>query len=161
MPVIPDLREEIRYAGLPGHVRNIAEILAEFDPDLYICRLPEGHPQFNPDRPWSVVVRPAGREQYVYGNYMESQIDARIVAEFITRANNTATGGSYDEFAALQKAWEIVKAKREQEEREQKREMTKDLLALGNRYNYARHNGRILSTDEPVAAPTSIYLGKA
>lgn len=158
---LPNLREETRYIGLPAHVRNIAEILAQFDRDLYIEVLPSTHPQFNAQKPFSITHRPDGQEAYVIKNVAEGDVDARIVAEFIEGSNNLHGGASYDEFEALEKAWDIVKAKKKQEEAAERREMFADMLRLGESKNYAKHNGRrIDGTVDEDLAPTTLYLGK-
>lgn len=161
MAQLPNLREESRYIGLPAHVRNVAEVLAEFDRDLYIEVLPSTHPQFNAQKPFSVTHRPAGRESYVIKNVAAADVDARIIAEFIEGQNNVHTGASYDEFDALQKAWDIMNAKKRQEEEAERRELMVDLLKLGEKNHYARHNGRrIDGTVDEDLAPTTLYLGK-
>ncbi len=157
---LPNLREEARYVGLPGHVRNIAEILAQFDRDVYIEQLPTSHPQFNPERPWAVTHRKPGMESYVIKNLAESQIDARLVAEFIEGTNRLDGKGGWDAFDALEKAWEIVGAKKRQEEAAEAREKIADLARIGDKYNYARHNGRRLNGDDEDLASTTIYLGR-
>jgi len=158
---LPNLREESRYIGLPVHVRSIAEVLAQFDRDVYIEVLPSSHPQFNPQKPYSVTHRPTGQEAYVIKNVAEGDVDARIIAEFIEGQNALHGGASYDEFEALEKAWQIMKAKKRQEEAAERREMMADLIRVGEQNHYAKHNGRrIDGHDDPELAPTTLYLGK-
>lgn len=157
---LPNLREEARYVGLPAHVRNIAEALAAFDPNVYIEILPSSHPQFNPQKQFSVTHRPPGAESYVVSNHSAAEVDVRILADFIEGLNDVHGQASYDAFESWEKASEILKAKKRQEERAEKAEQMGDLMRLGDKKHYAKHNGRYLNDDQAVAAPTTIYLGK-
>jgi hypothetical protein len=159
---LPNLREESRYIGLPAHVRNVAEVLAVFDRDLYIEQLPSSHPQFNPQMPWSVTHRPPGKEAYVVKNCAEGSIDARLVAEFIEGTNRLDGQSGWDAYEALEKAWEIMSAKKRQEEAAEQREKIADLARVGDKYHYAKHNGRRLhdSGSNEDLAPKTIYLGR-
>lgn len=156
---LPNLREESRYLGLPPHARHIAEILAEFDPDIYVEILPSDHIQFNPQKPFSVTIRPVGRESYVYGNYALHELNSRLVASFIERWNDAHGMAGYDAFEVLEAAENIMKAKQRQEELEERRDHAKTLFAIANKKSDASYNGIRLNDNVPVERPTKLYLG--
>lgn len=141
---IPDFSEIDRFRDVPTGAERIARVLADYDPAIYIRKLPEGHPQFDRTRPYSVVINPGtGQERYVLKNYAEWQIDERIIAEII-QADVTQAGGSIDDIQAINAAHEFMKIKERQETMAERREIAQDVAKLGLSMNYARHNGKLL-----------------
>lgn len=141
---IPDFGELDRFRDVPTGAERIAKVLADYDPALYIRKLPEGHPQFDRTRPYSIVVNPgSGQEKYVLKNLAEWQIDERVIAEVI-QADVTQAGGSIDDIQALNAAHEFMKIKEREETLAERREIARDVAKLGLSKNYARHNGKLL-----------------
>jgi hypothetical protein len=141
---IPDFSEIDRFRDVPTGAERIARVLADYDPAIYIRKLPENHPQFDRTRPYSVVINPGtGQERYVLKNYAEWQIDERIIAEII-QADVTQAGGSIDDIQAINAAHEFMKIKERQETMAERREIAQDVAKLGLSMNYARHNGKLL-----------------
>jgi hypothetical protein len=141
---IPDFSEIDRMRDVPRGAERVARVLADYDPNLYIRKLPENHPQFDRERPYSVVVNPgSGQEKYVLKNFAEWQVDERLIAEII-QADVTNAGMSIDDMQAINAAHEMMKVKKKQEEDAERRELARDLARIGLTRNYARHNGKLL-----------------
>ena len=139
---IADFSELDRMRDVPRGCERIARVLADYDPTLYIRKLPESHPQFDRERPYSIVVN-STNERYVLKNYAEWQIDERIMADIIL-ADVTQDGGSISDIQALNAAHEFMKIKEREEDMAARREVARDVAKLGMTMNYARHNGKLL-----------------
>lgn len=139
MPAILNLAEHARMAGLDDHCRHIAEILAEFDPELYIVQLPENHPWFTREKPFALVHQPPMREQRIVRTLMHNQVDERLVAELIQGISATRT--PLEDWEALEKAQQISKMKREQEARAQRVDEFVTRANTLHHNHYAKHNG--------------------
>lgn len=141
---IPDFSELDRFRDVPAGAERIARVLADYDPAIYIRKLPLDHPQFDKERPYSVVINPGtGQERYVLKNFAEWQLDERMLAEII-QADVTNAGMSIDDMQALNAAHEMMKIKQKEEDRAERRELARDLAKIGMSKNYAKHNGRLL-----------------
>jgi len=141
---ITDFNEIDRLRDVPEHAHRLARVMADYDPNLYIRKVPEQHPQFNPERPWAVMYGSnSGGESYIIQNYPFSMLDERIMADLIS-ADVTKDGGSVDDIVALNAAHEFMKIKKQQEEDAERRELTRDLVKLGLTKNYAKHNGKLI-----------------
>jgi hypothetical protein len=139
---ISDFGELDRMRDVPRGCERIARVLADYDPTLYIRKLPESHPQFDRERPYSIVVN-STNERYVLKNYAEWQIDERIMADIIL-ADVTQDGGSISDIQALNAAHEFMKIKEREEDMAARREVARDVAKLGMSMNYARHNGKLM-----------------
>jgi|Laugresu1bdmlbsd_1035121.scaffolds.fasta_scaffold24060_2 hypothetical protein len=140
--MLPDLSELDRLRDVPVNAYRLARALADYDPNIYIIKLAEGHPQFDRQRPYSVVVHGA-KDKYVLKNYAEWQLDERIMADII-QADVTNAGMSIDDVQAINAAHAMMKARERQEIDAERRELAKDVAKLGLSKNYARHNGKLL-----------------
>lgn len=139
---IPDLSEMDRLRDLPLSAYRLARMLADYDDTLYIRKLSPEHPQFDKERPYSVVVS-GSKDRYVLKNYAEWQLDERIMADII-QADVTNAGMSIDDVQALNAAHAMMKAKEREESDLERREIAKDVARLGLTKNFARHNGKML-----------------
>jgi hypothetical protein len=139
---IPDLSELDRLRDLPEKAHRLARMLADYDPSIYIRKLGAGHPQFDKDRPFSVVVM-GDKDRYVLKNFAEWQLDERIMAEII-QSDVTNAGMSISDMEALNAANAMIKAKEREEVMAERHELAKDVAKLGFSKNYARHNGKLL-----------------
>ena len=139
---IPDFGELDRMRDVPFGSERLARVLADYDPTLYIRKLPESHPQFDRERPYSIVVNNTN-ERYVLKNYAEWQLDERVMADII-KAAVPADGGSIEDIQAQNAAHEFMEIKKKEEAAAERKEMARDLAKLGMSMNYARHNGKLL-----------------
>jgi hypothetical protein len=141
---LPDFSELDRLRDVPEHAHRLARVMADYDHNLYIRKVPYGHPQFNPQKPYAVMYgSSSGGESYIIQNYPESMLDERIMADIIS-ADVTKAGGSVDDIVALNAAHEFMKIKERQEEDAARRELARDLAKLGMTKNYAKHNGKLI-----------------
>jgi hypothetical protein len=139
---IQDFGELDRMRDVPYGAERLARIIADYDPALYIRKLPDSHPQFDKERPYSIVAN-TSTDRYIVKNYAEWQLDERVMADII-KADVLQDGGSIEDIQALNAAHEFMKIKKREEDDSQKREMARDLAKLGMSMNYARHNGKLL-----------------
>lgn len=140
--MISDFSELDRMRDVPPGCERFARVLADYDPTLYIRKLEPQHPQFNKDKPYSVVVNGA-TDRYVLKNYAAWELDERIMADIIV-SDVTQSGGSIDDIQALNAAHEFMKIKEREEMLAERRQMAQDVAKLGLTMNYARHNGKLL-----------------
>ncbi len=140
--MISDFSELDRMRDVPPGCERFARVLADYDPTLYIRKLEPQHPQFNKDKPYSVVVNGA-TDRYVLKNYAAWELDERIMADIIV-SDVTQSGGSIDDVQALNAAHEFMKIKEREEMLAERRQMAQDVAKLGLTMNYARHNGKLL-----------------
>lgn len=140
--MLPDLSELDRLRDVPTSAYRLARALADYDPSIYIIKLTEAHPQFDRERPYSIVVHGA-KDKYVLKNYAEWQLDERIMADII-QADVTNAGMSIDDVQALNAAHAMMAAKEKQERDAERRELARDVARLGLSKNYVRHNGKLL-----------------
>jgi hypothetical protein len=140
--MISDFSELDRMRDVPPGCERFARVLADYDPTLYIRKLEPQHPQFNKDKPYSIVVNGA-TDRYVLKNYAAWELDERIMADIIV-ADVTQSGGSIDDVQALNAAHEFMKIKEREEMLAERRQMAQDVAKLGLTMNYARHNGKLL-----------------
>lgn len=140
--LISDFSELDRMRDVPTGCERLARVLADYDPNLYIRKLEPSHPQFDKERPYSIVVK-GDKDRYVLKNYAEWQLDERIMADIIS-ADVTQSGGSIDDIQALNAAHEFMKIKEREEMMAERKELARDVAKLGLTMNYARHNGKLL-----------------
>lgn len=140
--MISDFSELDRMRDVPTGCERLARVLADYDPSIYIRKLEPNHPQFNKDKPYSIVVNGA-TDRYVLKNYADWELDERIMADIIS-ADVTQSGGSIDDIQALNAAHEFMKIKEREEMMAERRELARDVAKLGLTMNYARHNGKLL-----------------
>ena len=90
------------YLDLPHKGRDIARILSDYDHELYLERLPSGHPYLaeQPDKPYAVIHRPMGLPEYIVKVFPESMLDERILAQ-VFEWDTSRFGGKLDKFDAL------------------------------------------------------------
>lgn len=141
---ITDFNEIDRLRDVPEHAHRLARVMADYDPNLYIRKVPELHPQFNPEKPYAVMYGSnSGGESYIIQNYPAYALDERIMADIIS-ADVTKDGGSVEDIVALNAAHEFMKIKQRQEEDEARREVARDLVKLAMSKNYVKHNGKLI-----------------
>lgn len=139
MPAILNLAEHARYAGLDDHCRHIAEILSEFDPDLYIVKLEPQHPWHTEAKPFALVHQPPMREQRIIQTLMHSQVDERLIAGMLTQSEFTRN--PLEEWEAFEKAQEISRLKRDQDARAERVDRFVTIHKALDRNHFAKHGG--------------------
>lgn len=140
--MIQDFSQLDRMRDVPLGAERLARILADYDPTIFIRKLEPSHPQFNREKPYSIVVN-GNSDRYVLKNYADWELDERIMADIIS-ADVTQSGGSIDDVQALNAAHEFMKIKEREEMLEERRELARDVAKLGLTMNFARHNGKLL-----------------
>lgn len=71
--------------GLPDHARSIARAINDYDPSVTLERLPDGSPWLhdNPGKPYALVHRGLGMQEYIIESFPESMLDERLLAILI------------------------------------------------------------------------------
>ena len=114
------------HLDLPEHARDIAQVLQDYNHEIYLEKLPPGHPYLaeQPDKPYAVIHRPLGLPEYIISVYPESMLDARILAQLF-EWDTHRFGKQLDKFDALTHAQHILWECRRADEMQDKRERMK------------------------------------
>ncbi len=111
------------YLDLPHKGRDIARILSDYDHELHLERLPNGHPYLieQPNKPFALIHRPLGLPEYIIKVFPESMLDERILAQ-VFEWDTSRSGGKLDKFDALGHAKFILDSRKRADEQEELRE---------------------------------------
>lgn len=102
--------------GLPDHARHVAQMIQDYDPTLFLERLPQGHLWLiqNPDRPYALIHRPVGLPEYVIESFSEGWLDERIFAR-VLEWDTRRFGKQLDKFDALNAARHLSQLKAQED----------------------------------------------
>jgi hypothetical protein len=105
------------HLDLPQRGRDIARVLEDYDHELFLEKLPPGHPYLaeQPDKPYAVIHRPLGAPEYIVRVYPETMLDERILADVI-RADAAKSGFDLDKFDALSAAHHVLHERKRSDE---------------------------------------------
>lgn len=114
---------------LPERGRRIAQILQDYNKDLFLEKLPLGHPYLEdqPNKPYAVWHRPFGLPEYIVSVYPETMLDERILAQ-VFEWDTHRFGKQLDKFDALTHARHILEERRRADDMEEKRDKMKYML---------------------------------
>jgi hypothetical protein len=126
------------YSGMH---RRVAEVVSDLFPTVRLIRVDSLHPAYNPEMPFALVDEPHMLPPYVIRYVPESEIDHRLVAWLIDN-NIHDKDSKVNKLKILEMAEAAMKAKRELEWMEEKKDMMKSVM--GSRKNEYRHNGKVL-----------------
>ena len=108
-----------RNLGLPEHARPLAQLIQDFDPTVFLERLPDGHPwlEGNPDKPYAVIHRHPNFPEYVIESYSADRLDHRVFANL---AFGDANRHDWDlaEFDPVGTAAMLLEGRRREDENE-------------------------------------------
>lgn len=92
--------------------RDTAEMIQDYDPELFLERLPEGHPWLidNSSKPYALIHRPLGLPEYVIESFAESFLDERVLAR-VFEWDTRRFGKELSKFDALAHARRVAEAK--------------------------------------------------
>jgi hypothetical protein len=121
--------------------RRVAEVVSDLFPTVRLIRVDSLHPAYNPEMPFALVDEPHMLPPYVIRYVPESEIDHRLVAWLIDN-NIHDKDSKVNKLKILEMAEAAMKAKRELEWMEEKKDMMKSVM--GSRKNEYRHNGKVL-----------------
>ena len=124
-----------------GDHRRVAEVIQDLFPTVRLIRVDALHPAFDPQRPFALVDEPHMLPPYVIRYMRESEVDARLVAWLVDNNMHDA-GSKVNKLRVLEMAEAAMKAKRELEWMEEKKDMMKSVMS-SNKNTY-RHNGKVL-----------------
>jgi hypothetical protein len=131
-----------RIDGLySGDHRRVAEIISDLFPTVRLIRVDSLHPAYNPEQPFALVDEPHMLPPYVIRYMRESEVDARLVAWLVDN-NMHDKDSKVNKLRVLEMAEAAMKAKRELEWMEEKKDMMKSVM--GSKKNEYRHNGKVL-----------------
>ena len=121
--------------------RRVAEVIQDLFPTVRLIRVDSLHPAYNPEMPFALVDEPHMLPPYVIRYVPESEIDHRLVAWLIDN-NMHDKDSKVNKLRVLEMAEAAMKAKRELEWMEEKKDMMKSIM--GSRKNEYRHDGKVL-----------------
>jgi hypothetical protein len=131
-----------RIDGLySGEHRRVAEIISDLFPTVRLIRVDSLHPAYNPEQPFALVDEPHMLPPYVIRYMRESEVDARLVAWLVDNNMHDADS-KVNKLRVLEMAEAAMKAKRELEWMEEKKDMMKSVM--GSNKNEYRHNGKVI-----------------
>ncbi len=109
---------------LPPAGREAAQIINDYNHELFLEKLPPGHPYLadQPNKPYALFHKPMGLPEYIIAAYPESMLDARIVAQ-VFEWDTHRYGKKLDKFDALGHARRVMDERRNADRKEEKREM--------------------------------------
>jgi hypothetical protein len=121
--------------------RRVAEIISDLFPTVRLIRVDSLHPAYNPEQPFALIDEPHLLPPYVIRYIRESEVDARLVAWLVDN-NMHDKDSQVNKLKILEMAEAAMKAKRELEWMEEKKDMMKSVM--GSRKNEYRHDGKVL-----------------
>jgi hypothetical protein len=121
--------------------RRVAEVISDLFPTVRLIRVDSLHPAYNPEMPFALVDEPHMLPPYVIRYIRESEVDARLVAWLVDNNMHDADS-KVNKLRVLEMAEAAMKAKRELEWMEEKKDMMKSVM--GSKKNEYRHNGKVL-----------------
>lgn len=124
-----------------GDHRRVAEVIQDIFPTVRLIRVDSLHPAYNPEQPFALVDEPHMLPPYVIRYMRESEVDHRLVAWLVDN-NMHNTDSKVNKLKILEMAEAAMKAKRELEWMEEKKDMMKSVMS-SNKNTY-RHNGKVL-----------------
>jgi hypothetical protein len=131
-----------RIDGLySGDHRRVAEVIQDLFPTVRLIRVDSLHPAYNPEMPFALVDEPHMLPPYVIRYMRETEVDHRLVAWLIDN-NMHDKDSKVNKLRILEMAEAAMKAKRELEWMEEKKDMMKSVM--GSKKNEYRHNGKVL-----------------
>lgn len=137
-----DVIDFSRIDGLysPYH-RRVSEVINDMFPTVRLIRLEMGHPYFNAEMPYALVDEPLGVPSYIIRTLHESEIDHRLFAELL-RNNLKDPNSEISKIQLLEMAEAAMDAKREQEWREERKDVLKS--AMRSHKNSWSHEGKTI-----------------
>jgi hypothetical protein len=124
-----------------GEHRRVAEVIQDLFPTVRLIRVDSLHPAYNPEQPFALVDEPHMLPPYVIRYMRESEVDHRLVAWLVDNNMHNADS-KVNKLRILEMAEAAMKAKRELEWMEEKKDMMKSVM--GSNKNTYRHNGKVL-----------------
>jgi len=124
-----------------GEHRRVAEVIQDLFPTVRLIRVDSLHPAYNPEQPFALVDEPHMLPPYVIRYMRESEVDHRLVAWLVDNNMHNADS-KVNKLKVLEMAEAAMKAKRELEWIEEKKDMMKSVM--GSKKNEYRHNGKVL-----------------
>jgi len=124
-----------------GDHRRVAEVVRDLFPTVRLIRVDALHPAYNPETPFALIDEPHMLPPYVIRYMRESEVDQRIVA-WLVENNMHDPNSKVNRLRILEMAEAAMKAKRELEWMEEKKEVMTSIMK-SNKNEY-RHNGKVL-----------------
>jgi hypothetical protein len=125
-----------------GDHRRVAEVIRDLFPTVRLIKVDSLHPAYNPETPFALIDEPHMLPPYIIRYMRESEVDQRLVA-WLVENNMQDTNSKASRLRILEMAEAAMKAKRELEWMEEKKEVMSSIMS-SKKHEY-RHNGKVLS----------------
>jgi hypothetical protein len=127
--------------ALPVKYQRIAEIIADYNPELELAWIPPGQRTVFDKEPFAIFHNaPGGR--YMIGSFREDQMDHRIIAHLF-KIDNHQTNVLSD-LEAEENAKKLIALKAQMEEHEARQDFGKALIKT--KKHFYRHGGKVYDT---------------
>jgi len=121
--------------------RRVAEVISDLFPTVRLIQMDSLHPAFDPERPFVLVDEPHMLPPYIIRYIQPSEVDQRLVA-WLVENNMQDANSKVNKLKILEMAEAAMKAKRELEWMDEKKDMMKSVVK-SKKHEY-RHNGKVL-----------------
>ena len=121
--------------------RRVAEVIRDLFPTVRLIKVDSLHPGYNPEMPFALVDEPHLLPPYIIRYMRESEVDQRLIA-WLVENNMQNADSKVNRLRILEMAEAAMKAKRELEWMEEKKDMMKSVMS--SRKNVYRHDGQVL-----------------
>lgn len=104
--------------------RTVARAITDYDPELQLVRLPDGHPYLlgQPDKPYAIVHRYQSDYEHIIENFPESMLDERLLA-IVAERDIRRAGGDLSKLDLLNSAYMVTQARARAERDEAARDL--------------------------------------
>jgi hypothetical protein len=124
-----------------GDQRRVAEVIKDLFPTVRLIKVDSLHPAYTPEMPFALIDEPHMLPPYVIRYLKESEVDQRLIA-WLVENNMQNKDSKVNKLRILEMAEAAMKAKRELEWREEKKDMMASIMS-SNKHEY-RHNGKVM-----------------
>ena len=124
-----------------GDQRRVAEVISDLFPTVRLIKVDSLHPAYSPEMPFALIDEPHMLPPYVIRYLKESEVDQRLVA-WLVENNMQNKDSKVNRLRILEMAEAAMKAKRELEWREEKKDMMGTIMS-SKKHEY-RHNGKVI-----------------
>lgn len=124
--------------AISGLHEDIAEIIQDYDPELFLAWIPPAARKPNDVNPWAVIHRPEGKPEYVVRTFEEC--DHRILAYLWT--NDTQRTNVLANLEAEENAIRAIQMKQYMDAQEENNEMAVSILKSPKSRYTAKVNGK-------------------
>lgn len=140
-----NLNQAVIYDAESGHFvsqehQRIAEIIHDYDPDLYLCWIPPENRDLDNTQPFAIIHMPEGKPQYIVRKLKDSEVDARLLQWLFSNDQARAGNDILGSIEAAEAAKKALKLKEREERIGERLDLAETMLK--SPLNWYRHGGK-------------------